>query len=229
MLDEHVYDPLTIAFAGCVCFVFECLHVFSPVKPSLWIGGLFAVPTIAYAAYKCIVVRRKLRAYRRGEEGERIVAKAIEDNLIPRGYKVIHDIQLTKDGKRFNIDHLVIGGNGVFAVETKNYTKPRKGCAKVTYDGKQPYWNGMPHNKNEADQAESAANDAKELIARKTGMSVDVRPVLCCVGWWAASSDLYGHPVLLVMEKTIGNVIPKVLTRRCLTEEEQKVIYSALI
>ena len=134
-----------------------------------------------------------------------------------------------KDRKRFNIDHLLIGKNGVFAVETKNYSKKDEGGAKVTYDGKNVLWNGKKRKKNAASQAESAASDAKEYILRKTGMSIDVRPVLCAVGWCAESSNLYRNPVLLVMEKTIGTVIPRVLSQRYLTDEEQMKIYQALI
>ena len=229
LFEEQVGDPLMFAALGLAYLGLECLHVFTPIKPSVWIGCAVAAATVAFAAYKCISVRKKLKAYKRGEEGERIVAKAIEETLIPNGYRVVHDIQLMKDKKQFNIDHLIIGKNGVFAVETKNYSKNDEGGAKVTYDGKIVLWNGRRRGKNAAAQAESAASDAKKRILRKTGMSIDVRPVLCAVGWCAESSNLYRNPVLLVMEKTIGTVIPRVLAQRYLTEEEQMKIYQALI
>ena len=52
------------------------------------------------------------------------------------GYRVYHDFP----GDKFNIDHIVVGPPGVFAVETKARSKPtsqdRKADAKVKYDGK---------------------------------------------------------------------------------------------
>ena len=229
LFEELINEPLMICFVSIVFLVVECLHVFSPIKPSVWIGVGVAVLATVYAVRKCIIGRRELRNYRRGEEGERIVAQAIEQYLIPVGYKVIHDIPVVKDGHEFNVDHLVIGTNGVFAIETKNYAKPDRGSPIVRYDGDWLYWNGKRHKRDEAAQARSAAAAARECIARKLGMNLYVHPVLCAVGWCANSSNLYGHPVLLVMEKTLGTVIPKVAARQTLTEEDQRRICSALM
>jgi len=52
--------------------------------------------------------------------------------------------------------------------------------------------------------------------------------VLCAVGWCAKSTDLYGHPVLLVMEKTIGSTIPKVKPKMQLSEADRNKIIAAL-
>ena len=50
--------------------------------------------------------------------------------------KVYHDIP----GNNFNIDHVVVGPNGVFAVETEGRSKPNRGRgqsdATVVYDGR---------------------------------------------------------------------------------------------
>ena len=227
LIEEQINDPLVIALCGFVFFVIECFHVFSPLEPSIWIGAIAAVVTILYAGHKCLAARKKLHNIRKGEEGERIVARAIEDNLLSQGYKVVHDIQFTNNRSVFNIDHLIIGKNGIFVVDSKNNMKPKSGGAVVTYDGKRLYWNGKLHEHDEIAQVKSAANNAKEYIARKTGLQLNVRPVVCAVGWCANSSSLYRNPVLLVMEKTIGTVIPRVRTDRSLTEEEQKSIYWA--
>ena len=209
LFEREVLEPLTVAFVGVVIFIIECLHAFGLVKPNIWIGALVMLLATAIAARKIIKGLPKYRMMKRGEEGERIVAQYIERDLIPQGYSVFHDIQLEKDGKTFNIDHLLVGPNGVFAVETKNYSKPTRGEARVTYDGRQLLWNGQTR-RDEDKQARSIAAAAHEYIADLTGISVIVRPVLCAIGWFAASTALYQHPVLLVMEKTIGSVILKV-------------------
>lgn len=207
--ERDIQEPLMLACVGVVIFAIECLHAFGLVKPGIWFGVLVMLPTLAIATRKIIKALPKYRMMKRGEEGERIVAQYIERDLIPQGYSVFHDIQLEKDGKTFNIDHLLVGPNGVFAVETKNYSKPSRGEARVTYDGRQLLWNGKPR-RAEDKQARSIAAAAHEYIADLTGTSVMVRPVLCAIGWFAASTALYQHPVLLVMEKTLGSVILKV-------------------
>ena len=104
--------------------------------------AVLSLLTLAWLVWRVLSVRKRNAILLRGEEGERIVAQAIEDGLVSAGYSVFHDIQLQKNGKRFNIDHLVIGPNGVFAIETKNYRKPRTGQARVTYDGVKVLWSG---------------------------------------------------------------------------------------
>lgn len=228
IFDREITDPLMIAFSGWMVLIMECLHVWGKIKPSIWAGLIIMLCTSRYAAKKYFRGRRKIRDYRRGEQGERIVAQAIEQDLIPNGYAVFHDIPLMKDGRSFNIDHLVIGENGIFAIETKYYRKPSKGSPEVTYDGKNLLWNGVKHEKDEIAQAISAAKAAKALIEELTGLKVYVKPVLCAVGWFAKSTDLYGHPVLLVMEKTLASVIQKVTPMVAMAESDRRRISVAL-
>jgi len=81
---------------------------------------------------------------------------------------------------------------------------------------------------DEIAQAKSAAQSAKTLIDELTGLDVYVYPVLCAVGWCAKSTDLYGNPILLVMEKTLKSTIPNVTPRQQLTEPHRKTIIAAL-
>ena len=52
-----------------------------------------------------------------GAEGEETVAQLL--SLLGDAYRVIHDAVLP--GMRGNIDHIVLGPNGVFVIETKNH------------------------------------------------------------------------------------------------------------
>jgi hypothetical protein len=231
LIDSLINEPAMLMFVGWVVLGIECLHVFTKTPPSIWIGIPIAIATTVYALRKVFKARSHLRKYRRGEEGERIVAQAIEQSLIPRGYVAFHDIQLEKDGKRSNIDHLLIGDNGIFAIETKNYTKPKKRSPEVRYDGRDLLWAGVKHVRNgecEVDAAIRHAREAKRLIDELTGLNVYVHPVLCAVGWFAKSTDLYGHPVLLVMEKTLGSTISKVQAKKPFPEADQNRIIAAL-
>lgn len=82
------------------------------------------------------------RKFRLGYEGELAVGQEL-NQLLREGYEVYHDFPADK----FNIDHIIIGPAGVYAVETKTRQKPTTGSgqsdAKVVYDGQKlkfPDW-----------------------------------------------------------------------------------------
>ena len=218
-----VLAPLMTAFVGVVFCVIECMHVWGSIAPSVWRGATVAVLSIVFAVWRVKKTRKALKDLRRGEKGERIVAQAIDRDLLPLGYTVFHDLLFERNGKKFNIDHLLIGPNGIFAVETKNYSKPAKGEPRVVYDGQNLTWSGRIR-KNEDRQAIAAASAASEYLEEVTGAKWFVKPVLCAVGWFVTSSDIYGHPVLLVMEKTLGTVIPKAKAAKPLSKEECRML-----
>jgi hypothetical protein len=197
VMSDKVLFPFIIVAGGMVFLLVELLHVYGNLKPSVLIGILAFVLSVVYAFLKIRPMLVYLRKIKQGERGERIVAQEIEKTPIENG------------NRKFNIDHLLVGPNGVFAVETKNYTKPNKGGCEVFYDGKEILWAGRKHDKDELTQAQAVAKSAHELILRETGLSVFVKPVLCAVGWYARSKNLYGNAVLLVMEKTLSSVILK--------------------
>jgi len=61
----------------------------------------------------------KANIWRLGAEGEEKIAREL--NKL-RNYRVFHDISLYDNfGIKSNIDHIVIGKNGVFMIETKNH------------------------------------------------------------------------------------------------------------
>lgn len=117
-----------------------------------------------------------------GYEGEVAVAQELSQ-LMQQGALVFHDVP----GGGFNIDHVVVGPYGIYAIETKARTKPRrdmgKDDAKVVFDGKTlafPTW-------RETDPIEQAARQAKWLskwLTSAVGEQVDVRGGLALPGWY---------------------------------------------
>lgn len=225
--DNNITFPFMIAATGVAVLILEAVHVYSNQKPSIGMGVVFAVIGILFAV-RGFFKRKELLAIKRGERGEIIVAQAIERDLLPKGYTVFHDVQLEGCKNRFNIDHLLVGPNGVFVIETKNYSKPNRGEVKVSYDGKRVRWNGVAHKEDEARQAVAIAMAAKDFIFKETGIKVYVKPVLCAVGWYAVSDDLYKHPVLLLMEKQLGTLIPKVYPKVPLPDQDRNLIIAKL-
>ena len=65
-----------------------------------------------------VVFYRSYAGYRRGSEGEKKVTK-IFTSALGDEYSLINDVYI-HDGYG-NIDHIVLGPNGVFVIETKNY------------------------------------------------------------------------------------------------------------
>lgn len=103
--------------------------------------------------------------------------------LMFSGFRVFHDFP----AENFNIDHVVVGPSGVFAVETKGRPKPIKGRGKVDSkvfsDGevlKFPDW-------NETEPLEQARWQAKWLskwLSSAVGQPVSAKPVLALPGWF---------------------------------------------
>lgn len=69
---------------------------------------------------------RGYSGYRRGYEGEKSVARILSSTLGGE-YSLINDVSI-HDGYG-NIDHIVLGPNGIFVIETKNY------AGKIICDG----------------------------------------------------------------------------------------------
>jgi hypothetical protein len=69
---------------------------------------------------------RGYSGYRRGYEGEKSVTKILSSTL-GNEYSLINDVTIP-DGHG-NIDHIVLGPNGIFVIETKNF------AGKIACDG----------------------------------------------------------------------------------------------
>ncbi|MGB6220694.1 nuclease-related domain-containing protein, partial [Haloferula sp.] len=90
------------------------------------------------------VLREDLRNHRLGFEGERYVASEL-NVLLSQGYRVYHDFLVDwhpgGEATNFNIDHIAVGPEGVFAIETKAVRKPMHAAVgsreayKVEFDG----------------------------------------------------------------------------------------------
>ena len=90
---------------------------------------IFVVMSIGFLTYfgvrlnKAYVQRHKEQL---GLDCERSVGQEL-NQLMLDGCRVFHDVQ----ADNFNIDHVVIAENGVFAIETKGRSKPDRGRGSV--------------------------------------------------------------------------------------------------
>ena len=144
--------------------------------------ALMAVGFVAFMVRKLWKAAGQIDNLRAGFDAELAVGQEL-DQLMRQGAVVFHDIPADK----FNIDHVVISSEGVFAVETKGFTKPKQGRGKadatVVFDGKVlkfPTWT----TKDPLDQADRQAAWLAKWLASAVGSAVRVLPVVALPGWF---------------------------------------------
>jgi len=79
-------------------------------------------------------LEKKQRNYEKGAEGERITGQRL--STLSAEFVVLHDLHVP--GSRANVDHLVIGPNGVFVVDSKAYTGKLTAGDGTLWRGKYP-------------------------------------------------------------------------------------------
>ena len=144
---------------------------------------LLSIPTFAMIRY-C----RERQACRHKLDAELTVGREI--NLLLRdGFYVFHDVP---EGSG-NVDHVVVGLSGVFAVESVGRPVPDLGRgfidAKVIYDGENLFF--PPKNVRESEAVKQSRRQAiamERWLGDALGWSVQVdRPWLCRAGLWKES------------------------------------------
>ena len=131
-----------------------------------------------------IVFRRlffRFRNLTRGEHGELTVAESLEQ-LRTIGYRPIHDIV----GKGFNIDHVLVGPAGVFAIETKF----RRGSGEISFRNGEGLFIGEREEEGDClRQARNNAIDVRRMIWEHCGFFQWVTPLVVFVGNWRVRND----------------------------------------
>ncbi len=151
----------------------------------------FAAALIGLIASLIFVTRRLVagidtwRNVNLGYFGERIVGEALEP-LKSQGFRVFHDIPAGDDKAPFNIDHVIVGPSGVFAVETKTRRKgrARSGFAEheIIYDG-QVLAYPWGEDRHGLDQALRQARWLQTWLGQLLGADLAVQPILTFPGW----------------------------------------------
>ncbi len=134
----------------------------------------------AYYVRKILKLISERRDLRLGLDGELATAEEL-NQLMRYGYYVFHDFP----ADHFNIDHVVIGPAGVFAVETKTRSKgimKGKQGAMVIFENSQLKFS----NHRESESVQQAKGQSKwlaEFLRKSVGKPVVVRPILVLPGW----------------------------------------------
>ena len=170
--------------------------------------ALFAI-CISFVVWKFIKIKREVRTWRLGENGEQYVGQTLEKDMRPLGYDVFHDVVIKKGKRQFNLDHVLIGPNGVYVVETKAWRKPEKGSPEIEYKDGRLYKMGKEIKDDVAREVVSLAKAANALFFELTGRAYYVKPILVVAGWFCKCGSRRGAQFLLLNEKQVANWVQK--------------------
>jgi len=151
----------------------------SPRQPVVW--TCLAFISIVFCAYKCRQLLSDKRKWELGRQGEIEVGHSLEE-LRKNGYVIFHDIL----AGGFNIDHVVIAPSGIFAIETKTWSRNSKD--KIVFDGEHMTLNGQKLNPNPAEQARINAKWLNKELQKMTLKDYPVKPVVVFPGWWVTNT-----------------------------------------
>jgi hypothetical protein len=201
---------------------------FSAVKNPQLMAGLLAILTVAIILYQAVKIYKLMgrrNDLRLGLDCELAVGQEL-NQLMLDGCRVYHDFQA--DG--FNIDHIVIGANGIFAIETKGRAKPDRGRGqedvRVVYEGQSlqfPTW-------KETEPIEQAKRQAVWLtnwLTKAVGEQVTVKPALALPGWYVErkSKDMLvfsgKNPRFIATIRTVTQLSPEMIQRVAFQVEQQ--------
>jgi hypothetical protein len=153
--------------------------------------GISLVIALLFIGNKIIKLSNKREKLRLGYDAELAVGQEL--NLLMRhGFYVFHDVNLKNTLSEFNIDHVVVGKTGVFAVETKGRSKPTdktgKDSSKVNFDGNKlvfPQW----EEDKPIEQAKRQAVTLGKWLTSAVGEPIGVKAVIALPGWFTNSTS----------------------------------------
>jgi len=171
-----------------------------------------------YFLVRILKLIRERRMARLGYEGEIAVGREL-DRLELEGNHVYHDFP----AEDANIDHIVVGRSGIFAVATAARSKPaaakRIEDATVEYNGKiLMFPNGDDYNT--IAQAERQASWISEWISSAVGQEVAARAIVALPGWFVKRTSPDGISVVNPNQfpSLFRHIKPRVLSDEMITQ-----------
>lgn len=217
------------AIIFCSPFALNSIQAHIAIGKFPWLLSITALMGLAYCGFKTWKNFSKLTKLRLGHTAEIATANELI-GLQALGYQVFHDVQA--DG--FNIDHLVIGKNGVFAIETKGRHKRNKDLRQTNGNGNGskgyqvfykdgrlnfPSWTET----KPIEQAERQSKWVNQWLTKATGTPVSSTPVLVFPGWYVTCQAKPPFPI--VNHKQLVGTIPTLRTQALTQQQVDSIIY----
>lgn len=185
------------------------------------IYGALTLANAAYSLRQLLKTATELDKLKAGYDAELAVGQEL-NQLMRQGAHVFHDFP----AERFNIDHIVVARQGVFAVETKGYTKLAEGDgrknATVVFDGKKLVFPNYSTIKP-LDQSVRQAKWLSEWLSSATGARVRAAAVLALPGWFV---DPAGEGAVIVLSGRMLKSLLEQQTPQTLTDQTiQQIVH----
>lgn len=211
----------------CLPFAVNSIQAHIAIGKFPWLFAITTILGLTYCGCKTWANFSKLTKLRLGHTAEIATANELI-GLQALGYQIFHDIQA--DG--FNIDHLAIGKNGVFAIETKGRHK-RKRDSKSTSatqgkDYQLFYKDGRLHfpswtETKPIEQAERQAKWVSQWLTSATGQQIFSSPILVFPGWYVTSQTKPPFPI--INHKQLIKALPTVRTQTLSQQQVDAIVY----
>lgn len=181
------YDETNLRLIAALLFtaiavLFVIVDWFLPQSIYLLCFGLLAGGWGTYV-YGSLRRRTKIHNLELALDGECAVAQAL-DELREHGYQIVHSIRC--DG--FDIDHAIIGPSGVYAVETKTFSKRGGAEEQVQWDGQSLSVAGRTPDRDPIAQSKAVARELFNIVKDHAGDSIFVQPVVVFPGWYVVNN-----------------------------------------
>jgi hypothetical protein len=177
LLHDQLLDYFLVAFVFCFLAFWEWLRrwIALPIAPEI-LSGAAALMT-AYCGFRIFRLRREIRNLNQAEKGERRVSELLSQ-LRRKRYVAFDDLVVADS----NIDHVLVGPGGIFAIETKAYSLFGNGCVRVDETGVLRLGE-KPALNNPLAQASVCARRVANILKDRMRQDFDVTPVLIFPGW----------------------------------------------
>ncbi len=219
LFEDGYQDVLLILI---MCPVFSLMISQTPPARRLVFATTLLVLMSVFTVFLAVRLRKKIKKswhYRLGAKGEQIVGREL-DRLIGQGYRVFHDMPFPE----WNIDHVVVGPRGVFAVETKAWRKPHKtadATAEIILDGDTLILPGNRPQTEAIAQADRSARALAKWILKMSAETVVVVPAVALPGW-KLSIRRYGE-VAVYSATNMSEHLPKRGKQALTAEQIQRI------
>ncbi len=177
LLNDQLLDYVLVAFGFCSLAAWEWLRrwISLPFAAEILTGA--ALLMTAYCAFRIFRLRKEIRNLNQAEKGERRVSELLSQ-LRRKRYVAFDDLPATES----NVDHVIVGPGGIFAIETKAYSVFGNGYVGVDEQGVLRLSN-KPAMKDPLGQATSAAATVAKMLKERMRQDFAVTPVLIFPGW----------------------------------------------
>lgn len=217
--DDKLEPWALLAVYFLVLAGWEWFRYFRPMQLHPILVSAFALATLRFAGWRLHRLRPRMRALRQGIEGEKAVGQFLE-RLREQGYQVFHDLI----GEGFNVDHVLVGPAGVFTIETKTWSKPQRGDARIVYDGSTLTVAGRVPDRDPLVQAKAQANWLRGLLFESAGRRIEVQPVVVFPGWYVEAAPGAQRAVWVLEPKGLPAFL-NIAPQRLVAEDVKLVAY----